>query len=37
MTTEANSLFEMVVSQINAACERLNVKDAYRLRLGKCE
>lgn len=37
MTAETNSLFEAVVSQINAACERLNVKDAYRLRLGKCE
>ncbi len=37
MSTAKNNLFETVVSQINAACERLNVKDAYRLRLGKCE
>ncbi|GAI67829.1 unnamed protein product, partial [marine sediment metagenome] len=37
MPAETNNLFEMVVSQINAACERLNVEDAYRLRLGKCE
>ena len=29
--------FEMVVSQIDAACERLNVEDVYRLRLEKCE
>jgi len=37
MSGETNSFFQAVVSQINAACERLNVKDAYRLRLGKCE
>ena len=37
MTAETNSHFEAVVSQINAACERLNVAEAYRLRLGKCE
>jgi glutamate dehydrogenase (NAD(P)+) len=27
----------MVVSQMDAACDRLNVADVYRLRLGKCE
>jgi len=37
MAAETNSLFETVVNQIDAVCERLNVKDAYRLRLGKCE
>jgi len=34
---ETTNPFEAVVSQINATCDRLNVKDAYRLRLGKCE
>jgi len=37
MSTETTNPFEAVVSQINATCEQLNVKDAYRLRLGKCE
>lgn len=37
MSTETASLFQTVVNQIDAVCERLNVKDAYRLRLGKCE
>ena len=37
MSTETMNPFEIVVSQINATCARLNVKDAYRLRLGKCE
>lgn len=34
--TETNA-FEMVVSQIDAVCEKLNVKEAWRLRLGSCE
>jgi len=29
--------FEVVVSQISAVCERLNIDDACRLRLEKCE
>ncbi len=29
--------FEMVVSRIDAVCDKLNVKEAYRLRLGNCE
>ena len=37
MSIGTNNPFEMVVSQIDAACERLNVEDAYRLRLEKCE
>lgn len=37
MSTETMSPFEMVVSQMDAACDRLNVADVYRLRLGKCE
>ena len=37
MSTEVINPFEMVVSQIDAVCHRLNVKDAYRLRLEKCE
>jgi len=36
-STETTNPFEAVVSQINATCDRLNVKNAYRLRLGKCE
>ena len=34
--TETNA-FQMVVSRIDAICDRLNVKDAYRLRLESCE
>jgi len=34
--TETNA-FQMVVSRIDAICDRLNIKDAYRLRLEKCE
>ena len=34
--TETNA-FEMVVSRIDAACDRLKIKDAYRLRLENCE
>jgi len=37
MSAEVINPFEMVVSQIDAVCHRLNVKDAYRLRLEKCE
>jgi len=36
-SSKTTNPFEMVVSQIDAACERLNVEDAYRLRLEKCE
>jgi len=36
-SSKPTNAFETVVNQIDAACERLNVKDAYRLRLGKCE
>ena len=36
-STEKTSLFKMVVSQIDTACERLNVQDSCRLRLQKCE
>jgi glutamate dehydrogenase (NAD(P)+) len=35
--TEVNNAFEMVVSRIDAVCDRLKIKDAHRLRLGKCE
>ncbi len=34
--TETNA-FQMVVSRIDAICDRLNIKDVYRLRLEKCE
>jgi glutamate dehydrogenase (NAD(P)+) len=34
---EASSAFQMVVSQIDAVCNRLKVKDAWRLRLENCE
>ena len=34
--TETNA-FQMVVSRIDAICDRLNIKDAYRLRLESCE
>jgi glutamate dehydrogenase (NAD(P)+) len=37
MSTETIKPFEMVVSQIDAVCDRLNVEDVYRLRLEKCE
>ena len=37
MSAEVINPFDMVVSQIDAVCHRLNVKDAYRLRLEKCE
>ena len=37
MSGKTINSFETVVSQIDAACNRLNVKDAYRLRLEKCE
>ena len=36
-SSKTTNPFEMVVSQIDAACERLNVEDVYRLRLKKCE
>jgi len=35
--TEVNNAFEMVVSRIDAVCDRLKIKDTHRLRLGKCE
>ncbi len=35
--TKVNNAFEMVVSRIDAVCNRLKIKDAHRLRLGKCE
>jgi len=35
--TKVNNAFEMVVSRIDAVCDRLKIKDAHRLRLGKCE
>lgn len=34
---EVSSAFQMVVSQIDAICDRLKVKDAWRLRLENCE
>jgi len=34
---EVSSAFQMVVSQIDAVCNRLKVKDAWRLRLENCE
>ena len=37
MNTTTVNPFEMVVSQIDAVCDRLNVEDVYRLRLEKCE
>ena len=37
MITETVNPFEMVVSQIDAVCQRLNIEDVYRLRLEKCE
>jgi glutamate dehydrogenase (NAD(P)+) len=37
MSTKTVNPFEMVVSQIDAVCDRLNVEDAYRLRLERCE
>ena len=37
MSTETTNPFEVVVSKIDAVCDRVNVKDVYRLRLGKCE
>ena len=36
-SSKPTNAFETVVNQIDAVCKRLNVKDAYRLRLGKCE
>jgi glutamate dehydrogenase (NAD(P)+) len=37
MSTKTINPFEMVVSQIDAVCDRLNIEDVYRLRLEKCE
>jgi len=37
MSSELMNPFEVVVSQINLICARLNVADVYRLRLGHCE
>ena len=37
MSTEVTNPFEIVVSQIEAACRRLNCSDACRLRLQQCE
>ncbi|GAI30950.1 unnamed protein product, partial [marine sediment metagenome] len=37
MSTKTINPFEMVVSQIDVVCDRLNVEDVYRLRLEKCE
>mgnify|MGYP001141301203 CR=1 FL=1 len=34
---EASSAFQMVVNQIDGVCERLKIKDAWRLRLENCE
>jgi len=34
---EVSSAFQMVVSQIDAVCDRLKVKDVWRLRLENCE
>jgi len=34
---EITNPFEMVVSRIDAVCDRLDVKEAYRLRLENCE
>lgn len=33
---EASNAFQMVVSQIDAVCDKLKVKDAWRLRLENC-
>ncbi len=37
MNTTTVNPFEMVVSQIDAVCEQLNIEEVYRLRLEKCE
>ena len=37
MSTKTINPFEMVVSQIDAVCDRLNIEDVYRLRLERCE
>ncbi len=37
MSNKTTSDFEKVVGHINTACKRLNIDDAYRLRMGKCE
>ena len=37
MSTKTINPFEMVVSQIDSVCDRLNIEDVYRLRLEKCE
>jgi len=34
---EASNAFQMIVRQIDAVCERLKIKEAWRLRLGNCE
>jgi len=34
---EAINAFQMIVRQIDAVCERLKIKEAWRLRLGNCE
>ena len=34
---EVSNAFQMAVSQIDAICERLKIKEAWRLRLGNCE
>ena len=34
---ETTNPFEMVVSRIDAVCDQLDVKEAYRLRLENCE
>ncbi len=34
---ETTKPFEMVVSRIDAVCDRLDIKEAYRLRLENCE
>jgi len=35
--TETTNAFQMVVSRVDAVCDRLKVKEAHRLRLEKCE
>jgi len=37
MSNKTINPFEMVVSQIDAVCDRLNIEDVYRLRLERCE
>ena len=37
MSNKTTSDFEKVVGHINTACKQLNIDDAYRLRMGKCE